>query len=84
MRSVVAGIGDTHFTWLGALGLNPRPVNFTDRPGAVFTSLVQQLKNQSNISSLSWGYTAGAKYRKSQSFLSANHMYSERGGVMLG
>jgi hypothetical protein len=65
VRSVLAGIGDTHFTWLGALALNPRPVNFTDKPGAVFTTLVQQLKDQGNISSLSWGYTAGSQYRKS-------------------
>lgn len=64
VRSVIAGIGDTHFTWLGALGLNPRPVNFTDKPGAPFPSLVQLLKDQGNISSLSWAYTAGARYRE--------------------
>lgn len=64
VRGVVAAVGDTHFTWLGALGLNPRPVNFTDKPQEPFTSLLQQLKDQGNISSLSWAYTAGAQYRR--------------------
>jgi hypothetical protein len=63
-RSVIAGIADTHFTWLGALGLNPRPVNFTSMPGASQPSLVQTLKNQGDIKSLSWAYTAGAHYSK--------------------
>ncbi|KAF2025360.1 acid protease, partial [Setomelanomma holmii] len=62
-QSVIAGVGDTHFTWLGVLGMNPRPVNFSTDPGTLHKSFVQLLKDQSNISSLSWAYTVGAKYK---------------------
>lgn len=60
-HQAIAGISTTDF-WLGTLGLNPRPTNFTD-----FTdpqpSFMQRLKNNSLILSLSWSYTAGAPYR---------------------
>jgi len=61
-HQVIAGIATPDF-WLGFFGLTPRPTNFTD-----FTnpqpSFLQTLKNNSQIPSLSWSYTAGAPYRK--------------------
>jgi|TARA_R110002003_G_scaffold125_10_gene11449 hypothetical protein len=63
-RTVIAGIGDTQFTWLGVLGMNPRPVNFSTTPGAPQRSFVQALKDEGDIPSLSWAYTAGAQYSK--------------------
>jgi hypothetical protein len=60
-HTVIAGVAGTNF-YTGLLGLNPRPTNFTDlndpKPG--FMTLLQQ---QNLIPSLSWSYTAGAKYR---------------------
>lgn len=61
-KSIIAGIGDTHFTWLGVIGLNPRPTNFSSANDAPQTSFIQSLKNQGDIPSLSWAYTAGAQY----------------------
>lgn len=67
-HSVVAGLGDTHFSWLGVLGLNPRPTNFSTFPNNPQVSFVQALRNQKSIPSVSWAYTAGASYRKLPSF----------------
>jgi hypothetical protein len=60
-HSVVAGVEGTEF-YLGLLGVNPRPTNFTNlnNPQPSFMTL---LKNQSHIPSLSYSYTAGAPYR---------------------
>ncbi|KAF2681582.1 acid protease [Lentithecium fluviatile CBS 122367] len=62
-HSIVAGIADTTFTWLGVLGLNPRPTNFSTFPNNPQVSFIQALRNQNSIPSLSWAYTAGAQYR---------------------
>jgi hypothetical protein len=43
---------------MGAFPLNPWPVNFTDL-NQRYNSLLTNLKNQSSIPSLTWGYTAG-------------------------
>lgn len=67
-HSIVAGIGDTTFTWLGVLGLNPRPTNFSTFLNNPQVSFIQALKNQRQIPSLSWAYTAGARYSKSALF----------------
>ncbi|KAF2438355.1 acid protease [Karstenula rhodostoma CBS 690.94] len=67
-HSVVAGIADTTFTWLGVLGLNPRPTNFSTFPNSPQPSLIQLLKDQNSIPSLSWAYTAGAPYRLNKVF----------------
>ncbi|KAF9736913.1 hypothetical protein PMIN06_010682 [Paraphaeosphaeria minitans] len=67
-HSVVAGIADTTLTWLGVLGLNPRPTNFSTFPNSPQPSLVQLLKTQNSIPSLSWAYTAGAPYRLNKVF----------------
>ncbi|KAI5359535.1 Putative aspartic peptidase A1 family, aspartic peptidase domain superfamily [Septoria linicola] len=50
--------------YLGVFGINPKPTNFTaDRNGS--PSYMTLLKEQKHIPSLSFGYTAGAKYRYS-------------------
>ncbi|KAF2190223.1 acid protease [Zopfia rhizophila CBS 207.26] len=67
-HSIVAGIGDTSFTWLGVLGLNPRPTNFSTFLNNPQVSLIQALRNQNNIPSMSWAYTAGAPYRLNKIF----------------
>ncbi|RDW65184.1 hypothetical protein BP5796_09876 [Coleophoma crateriformis] len=63
-HQVVAGIATKDFN-LGMFPLGPKPTNFTnfDNPQP---SYLWTLKNQSYIPSLSWGYTAGAKYRLKQ------------------
>ncbi|RDW59437.1 hypothetical protein BP6252_12524 [Coleophoma cylindrospora] len=63
-HQVVAGIATKDF-YLGIFPLGPKPTNFTnfDNPQP---SYLWTLKNQSYIPSLSWGYTAGAKYRLKQ------------------
>lgn len=60
-QQVVAGIATKDF-YLGSLGLAPWPVNFTLRESS--PSYLSNLKNQSKIPSLSFGYSAGAAYRK--------------------
>ena len=62
-QNVVAGVLTEPF-YLGQLGLrrsNATGVNST-------ASLMTQLKNENMIPSLSYGYTAGAIYRKSHSY----------------
>ena len=49
----------------GAFGLNTQPVNFTSLGNFSAPSFLTTLKDQGHIPSLSWSYTAGAKYRKS-------------------
>lgn len=56
-HQVVAGIATNEF-WLGYFGLGPKPVNFT----AEIPSFMKNLADQNLIPSLSYGYTAGAKY----------------------
>lgn len=60
-RQVVAGIATKHF-YLGYLGLTPRPVNFSETESS--SSYLSNLKDQSKIPSLSFGYSAGAYYRE--------------------
>jgi hypothetical protein len=57
-KQVVAEIATREF-YMGALGLNPWPVNFTELDNS-HPSLLSTLKNQSKIPSLTWAYTAGA------------------------
>lgn len=60
-NTVVAGLQTPDF-WVGMLGLNPRPTNFSDfnHPQPSYLSLLYE--NQ-KIPSLSYSYTAGAEYR---------------------
>ncbi|KAF3153723.1 hypothetical protein EYR41_005663 [Orbilia oligospora] len=57
----IAGIATKDF-FLGVLGLNPRPTNFSTFNNPV-PSLLQNLRDAQKIPSLSWGYTAGNRYR---------------------
>ncbi|KAK4503998.1 hypothetical protein PRZ48_004913 [Zasmidium cellare] len=59
---LIAGIATDGY-WLGSLGISPLPMNFTslDEP---ISSLLENLRNTSVISSTSWAYTAGAVYRQ--------------------
>ena len=59
---VLAAIA-TKDLYLGFLGVDPQPTNFSsfDNPNPSFLS---SLKKSNNTPSLSYGYTAGAKYRK--------------------
>ena len=49
--------------WLGHIGLDPKPTNFSIVEDPV-PSYLMNLFSQKNIPSLSFGYTAGAKYRE--------------------
>ena len=50
---------NSHDYGVGALALNPRPINFTDYNNPI-PSLMQNLRNMSTpIPSSSWSYTAG-------------------------
>ncbi|KAK6347878.1 hypothetical protein TWF718_005698 [Orbilia javanica] len=57
----IAGIATKDF-FLGVLGLNPRPTNFSTFNNPV-PSLLQNLRHTQKIPSLSWSYTAGNQYR---------------------
>lgn len=60
---VVGGIATKDF-YLGIFGLGLKPANFTDTP---IPSYMRNLKDRNLIPSLSFGYTAGAYYRKGDS-----------------
>ncbi len=59
---VVAGI-ETYTYYVGMFGLGPQPTNFTDF-SEPHPSFLSTLKSNQLIPSLSWGYTAGARYRE--------------------
>ena len=58
---VIAGIATKDF-YLGSIGLTPRPINFTAEDTS--PSLLSNLKSENLIPSLSFGYSAGAYYRR--------------------
>ena len=64
-KQVVASIASPDF-WLGQIGLDPAPSNFTTLNNPQ-PSLMWNLRNQSIIPSTSWSYTAGASYSKGSS-----------------
>lgn len=61
-RQLVAGIADKSY-FMGVLGLGITPSKFSSA-GESIPSLLQSLRDQSLIPSLSYGYTAGASYRE--------------------
>ncbi|KAI9714184.1 MAG: hypothetical protein M1828_001199 [Chrysothrix sp. TS-e1954] len=67
-NQIVIGISETDF-YLGYFGLLAKPFNLTsyDDP---YPSFLQTLKNHQDVPSLSWAYTAGAKYRENGWFAS--------------
>jgi hypothetical protein len=69
-NQTVAGMATKDF-YIGLFGLTSRATNFTnyDNP---FPSVMQSLRNQTLIPSLSWAYTAGNQYRKSTFYVLAH------------
>lgn len=53
--------------WVGQLGIDVKPSNFSGFEDPQ-RSLIQTLKDESYIPSLSYGYTAGAYYSESDDF----------------
>ncbi|KAH0558895.1 hypothetical protein GP486_004474 [Trichoglossum hirsutum] len=63
-HQVVAGMATSEF-YLGTFGISPGPSNLSD-PSGQKSSFLVGLKQNGTIPSLSWGYTAGARYRLSK------------------
>ena len=61
-HQVIAGV-ITEVFYVGSLGLSSQAINFTSSSDTS-PSLLTSLKNEKLIPSLSYGYTAGASYRK--------------------
>jgi hypothetical protein len=64
--TIIGQIADWNYSLQGLLGLDPRPGNFSELGGFndPQKSLMQILKDKKAVPSLSYGYTAGANYRK--------------------
>ncbi|KAI1773345.1 acid protease [Hypoxylon cercidicola] len=65
-NQTVAVIATAYPFYLGIFGLNNQPVNFTSLGNYSSPSFLTTLKDQHIIPSLSWSYTAGARYRLKQ------------------
>ncbi|KAI1379371.1 acid protease [Hypoxylon crocopeplum] len=65
-NQTVAGIASAYPFYLGIFGLNGQPVNLTSLSNYTSPSFLTTLKDQNIIPSLSWSYTAGARYRLKQ------------------
>ncbi|KAI0191942.1 acid protease [Astrocystis sublimbata] len=65
-NQTVAGIATADPFYLGLFGLNNQPVNFTSLGNFSSPSFLTTLKDKGMIPSMSWSYTAGAKYRLKQ------------------
>ncbi|KAI0552412.1 aspartic peptidase domain-containing protein [Xylaria curta] len=65
-NQVVAGIATPEPFYLGLFGLNNQPLNFTSIGNFSTPAFITTLKDKGIIPSLSWSYTAGAKYRLKQ------------------
>ncbi|KAI0872868.1 aspartic peptidase domain-containing protein [Hypoxylon argillaceum] len=65
-NQTVAGIATAEPFYLGVFGLNTQPLNFTTLGNFSSPSFLTTLKDNGVIPSLSWSYTAGAKYRLKQ------------------
>ncbi|KAK3986840.1 aspartic peptidase domain-containing protein [Cladorrhinum sp. PSN332] len=62
----IAGIATPEPFYLGIFGLNNQPVNFSSLGNQSTPSFLTSLRDRNKIPSLSWSYTAGAKYRLKQ------------------
>ena len=69
-HQVIASTATSSFA-LGSLGLSPALVNFSNSDDSA-PAYLSALKTKGEIPSLSWGYTAGAYYRKSLKCLRPN------------
>ncbi|KAK4216425.1 aspartic peptidase domain-containing protein [Rhypophila decipiens] len=65
-NQTVAAFATADPFYLGIFGLNNQPVNFTVLGNHTAPSFITTLKDQGKIPSVSWSYTAGAKYRLKQ------------------
>ncbi|KAI1848561.1 hypothetical protein JX266_005420 [Neoarthrinium moseri] len=65
-NQTVAGLAAADYFYLGVFGLNTQPVNFSTLGNTSSTSFLTTLKDKGVVPSLSWSYTAGAKYRLKQ------------------
>lgn len=65
-NQTVAAIATPAPFYMGLFGLNDQPVNFTNLGNTSTPSFLSTLKDDNVIPSLSWSYTAGAKYRLKQ------------------
>ncbi|KAI8632871.1 acid protease [Xylariaceae sp. FL1651] len=65
-NQTIAGIETADPFYLGLFGLNNQPVNISSLGNFSSPSFLTTLKDQGVIPSLSWSYTAGAKYRLKQ------------------
>ena len=61
-NQTVAGIATKEY-YMGLFGLAPSATNFSSDRNAV-PSLMENMRSQGKIPSISWGYTAGNQYRK--------------------
>ncbi|KAF2024468.1 acid protease [Setomelanomma holmii] len=65
-KQVIAGVVNPRF-WVGRLGMDVKPSNFSEFENPQ-RSLIQTLKDENYIPSLSYSYTAGAYYKKPNAF----------------
>lgn len=65
----------------GIIGLNLQPMNFTSLGNTPTTSLITTLRDQSLIPSLTWAYTAGARYRRPHPSITRNNLADKRPGL---
>ncbi|KAH8892708.1 acid protease, partial [Thozetella sp. PMI_491] len=65
-NQTVAGVAYPSPFYLGIFGLNIEPVNLTSLGNSSTPSYLTSLKGQNMIPSISWSYTAGARYRLKQ------------------
>jgi len=66
--AIVGSVNDTGYTWLGYFGLGTVPGSFDGK--APLSALSALVEKQGAVTSHSYGYTAGAKYRELAYFLS--------------
>ena len=71
-RQVIATI-KTKTYYLGSLGLSSQNITFSQDSGDKSASFLASLRNENLIPSLSFGYTAGASYRKTVSHIESHH-----------
>lgn len=64
-HQIISAIADPKY-WVGSFGLNPQPSNFTNFVSPQ-PSLMQTLRQNNQIPSISYAYTAGAYYSKCMS-----------------
>jgi hypothetical protein len=62
-NQTVAGFVTSSPFYLGIFGLNNQPVNYSTYENYSVPSFITTLKSENIIPSISWSYTAGAKYR---------------------